>query len=165
MARRKRVLKRPEIKPDKTYNSELVTRFINRVMWSGKKTTASKIVVNALQKAAEELKITPLEAIEKAVENAKPRLETKSVRVGGANFQVPMEPYPARQLRMAITWIINAARDIKGKPMSDKLSSVLVLTYNEQGPAIDKRNIVHQMAAANKAYAHLAMRGKKKAKK
>lgn len=165
MARRQRVLKRPKISADKTYNSELVSRVINRVMWSGKKTVATKIVENALLKASEELNVAPLEALEKAVDNVKPQVEAKAVRIGGSNYQVPMEPYPARQLRLSLTWLINAARDIKGKPMSEKLASIIVSSYKEEGPAIEKRNVTHQMAAANKAYAHLALRAKKQKKK
>lgn len=164
MARRKRVLKRPKINADHTFNSELVTRVINRVMWDGKKTIATKIVEQALNRASVELEVAPLELLEKAVENTRPQIETKAVRVGGANYQVPMEPYPARGLRMAITWIIDAARSIKGKAMEEKLSSVLIQSYKEEGPAVEKRNVVHSMAAANKAYAHLAQRSKKKKK-
>lgn len=164
MARRQRVLKRPTISPDKTYSSELVSRVINRVMWDGKKTVATKIVEQALLNASEKLQVTPVEALEKAVENVKPQIEAKAVRIGGSNYQVPLEPYPARALRLALTWIINAARDIKGKPMNEKLAQVIIASYKEEGPAIDKRNVVHQMAAANKAYAHLAARVKNKKK-
>jgi small subunit ribosomal protein S7 len=164
MARRTRVLKRPTISPDKTYQSELISRVINRVMWHGKKTVATKIVEQALIKASEKLQVTPVEAIEKAVENVKPQIEAKAVRIGGSNYQVPMEPYPARALRLSLTWIIGAARGIKGKPMSEKLAQVIVASYNEEGTAIDKRNTVHQMAAANKAYAHLAARARAKKK-
>ena len=166
MARRQRVLKRPKIIPDRTFNSELVTRLANRVMWDGKKTIATGIVEKALNRASTELEIAPLELLEKAIENTKPQVETKAVRVGGANFLVPMEPYPARGLRLALTWIVDAARNIKGKAMEEKLATVLVSSYKEEGPAVEKRNVVHSMAAANKAYAHLAQRAKKnKAKK
>lgn len=166
MARRQRVLKRPKILPDRTFQSELVTRLINRVMWHGKKSIATGIVERALNKASTELEVAPLELLEKAIENTKPQIETKAVRVGGANYQVPMEPYPARGLRLALTWIVDAARDAKGSSMEDKLSTVLVASYKEEGAAVEKRNVVHSMAAANKAYAHLAQRAKKnKAKK
>lgn len=166
MARRQRVLKRPKILPDRTFQSELVTRLINRVMWHGKKSIATGIVERALNKASIEIEVAPLELLEKAIENTKPQVETKAVRVGGANYQVPMEPYPARGLRLALTWIVGAARDAKGNSMEDKLASVLISSYKEEGPAVEKRNVVHSMAAANKAYAHLAQRAKKnKAKK
>jgi len=162
MPRRKRVLKRPTIQPDKTFNSELITRLANRVMWDGKKTVAVKIVENALKKAADELNVAPLEVIEMAVSNAKPQVEVKSMRVGGANYQVPIEPYPARQLRLALTWIVNGARAMKGRPMADKLKDVLVQSFKSEGPAVAKRDTVHQTAAGNKAFAHLAARVNRK---
>jgi small subunit ribosomal protein S7 len=158
MPRRKRVLKRPKISADKTFNSILVSRLVNRVMWDVKKTTANKIVVNSLNKASEELQVAPLEVLETAVGNVQPQIEVKSVRVGGANYQVPMEPYPARALRLALTWIVNSARGIKGRPMEDKLKQILVESFNNEGPAVGKRNTVHQTAAGNKAFAHLALR-------
>jgi len=163
MPRRQRVLKRPQIQPDKTFHSELVTRLTNRIMWDGKKTTAVKIVESALKNAADELNATPLEVIETAVANVKPQVEVKSMRVGGANYQVPIEPYPARQLRLALTWIVDGARSMKGRPMADKLKDVLIQSYKSEGPAVAKRDTVHQTAAGNKAFAHLAVRaGRKK---
>ncbi len=162
MSRRKRALKRPKISPDKVFNSILVTRLVNRIMWDGKKTVANKIVVEALNKASEDLQVAPLEVLDTVVANVKPQIEVKGVRVGGANYQVPMEPYPARALRLALTWIVNGARNIKGRPMADKLKQILVESYNNEGPAITKRNTVHQTAAGNKAFAHLALRVKKK---
>ncbi len=163
MPRRKRVLKRPAIKQDKTFNSLLVSRLINRIMWDGKKTIATKIVNDAIKSASDELQVAPLDVVETAITNVKPQIEVKSVRVGGANYQVPIEPYEARALRLGLTWIVNSARNIKGKPMSAKLKQVLVESYNGEGAAVAKRNSVHQTAAGNKAFAHLAMRiGKKK---
>jgi len=164
MSRKKRVLKRPAILPDKNYNSVLISRLINRVMWGGKKTTASKVVNLALIAASEELQVTPLEALETAVENTKPQIEVKSMRVGGASYQVPMEPYPARALRLSLTWIVNTARDIKGKPMHQKLADIIVQSYKGEGPAVSKRNTVHQLAAGNKAFAHFAAWSRKKTK-
>lgn len=162
MSRKKRVLKRPTIIPDKTFNSVLVSRLVNRVMWNGKKTIAEKTVVAALLSASDELKIAPLEVLDRALENVKPQIEVKSMRVGGASYQVPMEPYPARALRLALTWIVNCARDIKGKPMAKKLKDILVLSYNGEGPAVAKRNTVHQLAAGNKAFAHFAAWAKRR---
>jgi len=163
MPRRKRVLKRPTIQPDKTFNSVLVTRLANRIMWDGKKTVAINIVESALKNAADDLKIAPLEVIETAVANVKPQVEVKSMRVGGANYQVPIEPYPARQLRLALTWIVNSARAMKGRPMGDKLKDILVQSFKSEGAAVAKRDTVHQTAAGNKAFAHLAARaGRKK---
>lgn len=163
MARRKRVLKRPTILPDKTFGSVLVSRLVNRLMWDGKKTIANKIVVTALTEASEDLQVAPLEVLEGALQNVQPEVEVKSMRVGGANYQVPMEPYPARKWRLGLTWIVNSARGIKGKPMSDKLKQVLIESFRGEGPAVAKRNSVHQTAAGNKAFAHLAARiGRKK---
>lgn len=163
MSRRARVLKRPTISPDSTFHSILVSRLVNRIMWDGKKTTATKIVVEALNAASEELQVAPLELLETAVGNVRPTIEVKSVRVGGANYQVPMEPYESRGLRLALTWITDAARKMKGRPMSQKLKQVLKESFNSEGVAVAKRNSVHQTAAGNKAFAHLASRlGRKK---
>jgi small subunit ribosomal protein S7 len=162
MPRRKRVLKRPAILPDKTFNSELVSRLINRVMWDGKKTVASKIVIKAMIDAGDKLQVAPLELLEIAIGNVKPQIEVKSMRVGGASYQVPIEPYPARALRLGLTWICDSARNIKGKPMFMKLSQVLGDAYKQEGAAVAKRNAVHQTAAGNKAFAHFASRAKKK---
>jgi len=164
MPRRQRVLKRPKIQPDKSFNSILVSRLANRIMYDGKKTVATAIVESALKKAADELNAAPLEVLETAVNNVKPQVEVKSMRVGGANYQVPIEPYPARQLRLALTWIVNSARAMKGRPMEEKLKDLILLSYKSEGPAVAKRDTVHQTAAGNKAFAHLASRasGRKK---
>ncbi len=162
MSRKKRVLKRPRILPDKNFNSVLVSRLINRVMYDGKKNIASRIVYNALSKGAEKLNIEPLELLEVAVKNTKPQVEVKSMRVGGASYQVPVEPYPARALRLSLTWIVNTSRDIKGKDMEDRLMKVLIDSYKETGPAVTKRNTVHQLAAGNKAFAHFAAWSKRR---
>ncbi len=162
MPRRKRVLKRPTILLDRTFNSELVSRLTNRVMYDGKKTVAAKIVNTAMTIAAEKLQIAPLEALETAVANVKPQIEVKSMRVGGASYQVPIEPYPARALRLGLTWITDAARKIKGKPMAQRLAQIIVDSFNNEGTAVAKRNTVHQTASGNKAFAHFANRAKKK---
>jgi small subunit ribosomal protein S7 len=162
MPRRKRVLKRPTILPDNTFNSILVSRLINRIMWDGKKTVAAKIVTEALKGASDELQVAPLEVLDTVIANVKPQIEVKSVRVGGANYQVPVEPYEARALRLALTWISNSARDIKGRNMSSKLQQILRDSYNLEGPAVAKKNSVHQTAAGNKAFAHLASRVSRK---
>lgn len=132
-------------------------------MWDGQKTVAAKIVTDALTGASEELQVAPLELLDSALANVTPQIEVKSVRVGGANFQVPIEPYEARKLRLGLTWIVTSARNIKGKPMAVKLKSVLVESYRNEGAAVAKRNSVHQTASGNKAFAHLASRiGRKK---
>jgi len=162
MARRKRVLKRPTILPDKNFGSILASRLINRIMYDGKKTVASKVVTQALTEASQELEVAPLEVLETAVENVRPQIEVKSMRVGGASYQVPTEPYAARSLRLALTWITNSARSIKGRPIAAKLKQILVESYKSEGPAVAKRNSVHQTAAGNKAFAHLASRMSRK---
>jgi len=161
MPRRKRVLKRPTILVDRTFSSLLVSKLINRVMWDGKKSVASKIVNEALTTASEDLQITPIEVLELALVNVKPLIEVQSMRVGGANYQVPIEPRPERSLRLGLTWIVNSARKIKGKKMSIKLKQILVDSYKGEGPAVAKRNSVHQTASGNKAFAHFALRRKK----
>lgn len=161
MPRRKKVLKRPNIAPDQTFQSVLVSRLINRIMWDGKKTVATKIVNTALNEASKELEMSPVEVLELAVNNVRPQVEVKSMRVGGANLQVPVEPYPARALRLALTWIVDAARNIKGKPMSKKLALVLTQSARSEGPAFMKREEVHRMANSNKAFAHHALRMRK----
>jgi small subunit ribosomal protein S7 len=163
MPRKPRVLKRPTVPADKKFNSILVSKLINRIMWDGKKTVATAIVNNALTTASDELKVAPVELLEAVVANVKPTVEVKSVRVGGANYQVPVEPYAARALRLGLSWIVDGARAIKGKPMDQKLATLLIQSYKNEGPAVAKRNTVHQTAAGNKAFAHLASRVKKKA--
>jgi small subunit ribosomal protein S7 len=162
MSRRQRVLKRPTIYPDKNFGSVLVSRLINRVMWDGKKTIAAKIVNAALEKASEELQVEPSEVLETALTNVRPQVEVKSMRVGGANYQVPTEPYPARATRLGLTWIVTAARSQKGRPMDQKLAAVLIESFKGEGSAVAKRNQVHQTAAGNKAFAHLATRFSRK---
>lgn len=162
MPRKQRALKRPTILPDKIHNNLLISRFINRIMWDGKKTVAARIVNTALDEAAKEVESTPVEVLQTALDNVKPQVEVKSMRVGGANYQVPIEPYPARQLRLGLTWIVNSARSVKGQPMATKLKRILVESFQGTGPAVAKRNSVHQTAAGNKAFAHFAMRGKNK---
>lgn len=162
MSRKQKVLKRPPILPDSNFGSTLVTRLTNRIMKNGKKTVAQKIVVTAITEAAKELEIEPVQLLETAVNNATPQIEVKSIRVGGANVQVPLPPYPARALRLSLTWITNSARSIKGKPMAEKLKTVLLQTYQNEGPAIAKKTSVHNTAAGNRANAHYALRVRKK---
>ena len=165
MPRRPRVLKRPSIIPDQHLNSLLVSKLINRVMWDGKKTIATRIVITALEKVAQELQIGALEALDVALKNVCPQIEVRGVRVGGANYQVPVEVVDPRKTRLGMSWIVDAARNVKGVPMAEKLYRVLLDSYNGQGAAVDKRNSVQRTAAGNRALAHLASRisgGKKK---
>ncbi|MGC8743348.1 MAG: 30S ribosomal protein S7 [Verrucomicrobiia bacterium] len=152
--RRRRAEKRPVVE-DSKYHSVLVTRLINTVMECGKKTIAQKIVYGALDAIAKKnQQTTPLEVLQKAVENAKPRLEVKSRRVGGATYQVPMEVPPDRQMSLALRWIVNFADSRKGVPMKDALAAEIMEAFQGQGNAIKKRDEVHKMAQANKAFAH-----------
>jgi small subunit ribosomal protein S7 len=162
MSRRKRVLKRPIILPDNTFGSVLVSRLINRVMWSGKKTIATKIVNDALTTASQELQLTATELLDAVVKATQPSVEVITMRVGGSNYQVPMEPRPERALRLSLTWIVNGARSLKGKPMNQKLAQILVESYNGQGPAVQKKEAMFKTAQGNKAYSHLGYRAKKK---
>ncbi|MGC9036243.1 MAG: 30S ribosomal protein S7 [Verrucomicrobiia bacterium] len=152
--RRRRAEKR-QLVEDSKYHSVLVTRLINTVMERGKKTIAQKIVYGALDAIAKKnLQSSPLEILQKAVDNAKPRLEVKSRRVGGATYQVPMEVPPDRQLSLALRWIVNFADSRKGIPMKDALAAEILDAFQGQGNAIKKRDEVHKMAQANKAFAH-----------
>ncbi|MFA5249819.1 MAG: 30S ribosomal protein S7 [Parachlamydiales bacterium] len=154
MSRRHRAEKR-KIDPDQVYNSLVIAKFINKVMVSGKKTTARRIVYKALENFAKKVNSSkPLEAFETALENAKPSLEVKSRRIGGATYQVPVEIPSERRISIAMHWIITHARDKVGKNMIDGLSIELSDCYNNQGTTIKKKDDMHRMAEANKAFAH-----------
>ncbi|MCD6338237.1 MAG: 30S ribosomal protein S7 [Verrucomicrobia bacterium] len=153
MSRRRRAVKRRPA-PDPKYNSELVARLINVVMRWGQKTVAQKIVYGALEElAAKNSQTDPLELLQRAVDNAKPRLEVKPRRVGGATYQVPMEVPSDRQVSLALRWIVRFADARKG-PMKKALASEILDAYQGQGSAIRRRDEVHRMAQANKAFAH-----------
>jgi small subunit ribosomal protein S7 len=141
--------------PDLKYESETITRFINAVMWSGKKDTARAVVYDALEKIKEG-GAEPLETFEAALRNVSPLMEVRSRRVGGANYQVPREVPQNRRMALAFRWLINAARAKKGQPMADKLANELLLAAKNEGDAIKKRDEMHRMAEANKAFAHFA---------
>lgn len=154
MARRRRAARRP-IVPDPLYNSHVLTKFINKVMISGKKSTARRIVYNALDKFAKRIKAEdPLIAFEQALENAKPQLEVKSRRIGGATYQVPVEIPADRRTSLAMKWIITYAQEKAGRSMEEGLATELADCYNNQGASIKKKDDVHKMAEANKAFAH-----------
>ncbi len=153
---RRKITNRKTIEPDVTHNSILVAKIINQVMRSGKKSVAEKIVYGALKGAEEQLKKPAMEVLEVAIENAGPKLELKSRRIGGANYQVPYEVTPERRLTLALRWIIGAARNGKGKPMETKLKEELVNAVNNTGVAVKKKMDMHRMADANKAFAHFA---------
>jgi small subunit ribosomal protein S7 len=152
--RRRRAPKRP-VMPDPVYNSEVVTKFINKVMWDGKKTLAERIVYGAIEKLNNKEEGTKgIDIFFKAIENVKPLLEVRSRRVGGATYQVPMEVRPERQQTLAIRWIVEAARNRNERTMIDRLANELWDAANERGAAFKKREDTHRMAEANKAFAH-----------
>ena len=145
------------LKPDPKYNSKLVSKFINCLMWDGKKTTAQKVFYDAMDLLAKKIPdVEPLEAFTQAVENVKPLVEVRSKRVGGATLQVPHEVKRERQQSLAIRWILQAARKKRGKPMAKRLAEELFDAYNKQGAAYTTRENTHKMAEANKAFAHFA---------
>ena len=153
MSRRRQAVKRSII-ADAKFNSVLVGRLVNTVMFSGKKNTARRIVYGAIETLAEKSPgVDPIEVLQRAVDNAKPRIETKARRVGGATYQVPMEVTSDRQTSLAMRWIVNYADARKGVPMRDALATELLEAYQGQGSAIRKRDDVHKMAQANKAFA------------
>lgn len=154
MSRRRRAEKR-EIDPDPKYNSILLAKFINKVMLSGKKTVARNIVYNALERLAKKVRAeNGLEAFEQALENAKPSLEVKSRRIGGATYQVPIEIPADRRTALAMRWIINFSRAKVGRSMEEGLLAELADCYANQGTTIKKKDDTHRMAEANKAFAH-----------
>ena len=146
-----------QLKPDPRYNSKLVSKFVNCMMWDGKKSTAQQIFYDAMDIVGGKLKdVPPVEIFETAINNVKPLLEVRSKRVGGASYQVPMQVNPRRQQSLAFRWILASARGKKGKPMCQRLASELLDAYNKQGGAMTTRENVHRMAEANKAFAHFA---------
>lgn len=146
-----------DIQPDRQYNSVQVQRVINRVMRDGKKQLAERLVYSGMQKAADKLKVqNPLEVFEQAIKNIQPHLETRSRRVGGANYQIPFEVKGQRQNHLTTMWFVQAARSRKGMGMDDRLALELVDAYNGQGTAVKKKEDTHKMAEANRAFAHFA---------
>jgi len=146
-----------QLKGDPVYDSILASKFINCLMHDGKKTVAQAVFYDALKRIGE--KITdksPIEVFTQAIENIKPDIEVRSKRVGGASYQVPMRVMPNRRLALAIRWLLMAVRDKKGQPTSQKLATELINAYNKEGAAITRRENVHRMAEANKAFAHFA---------
>jgi small subunit ribosomal protein S7 len=146
-----------DIPADRVYNSVAVQRLINRVMLNGKKQIAERLVYGGMEKAAKKLKVdNPLDVFEQAMKNVQPSLETRSRRVGGANYQIPFEVKGQRQRHLTAMWFVAAARARKGMSMQDRIAAELVDAYNEQGAAVKKREDAHKMAEANRAFAHFA---------
>jgi len=151
---RKGDVSRREVMPDTIYGSPLVQKFINSMMWDGKRNTAQRVFYTAMEQVGKKTNEDPMKTFNKAVENVKPVLEVKTRRVGGANYQVPVEVNPFRRQSLAIRWLIGYARDRAGKTMSDRLAEELIDAANNRGGAFKKKEDVHRMAEANKAFAH-----------
>ena len=146
-----------DVAPDRLYNNVHVSRVINRVMRDGKKQVAERLVYTGMEKAAKKLKVdNPLEVFETALGNIKPHMETRSRRVGGANYQIPFEVKGQRQQHLTTMWFVQAARARKGMSMADRLAAELSEAYNNQGSAVKKKEDTHKMAEANRAFAHFA---------
>ena len=154
----RRAYKKHKIYPDRVYEDEQVSKFINKIMKSGKKSTAQKVVYKSFDLIKEQTKKEPLEVFKQAIENASPILEVKPKRIGGATYQVPMEVRGERRFALAVRWILQGARGKKGKPMAEKLAQELIDCTNNQGLAIKKKQDTHRMAEANKAFAHFGTR-------
>ncbi len=153
---RRRQADRRKTQPDSRYNSPVVSRLINTIMWRGKKSTAQRIVYSAFDLLSEKAnKGDPMDVLTKALDNVKPRVEVKSRRVGGATYQVPVEVSGDRQLALAMRWLVRLADGRKGVSMPKALSDEIFDAFNGQGAAVKKREDVHKMAQANKAFAHL----------
>jgi small subunit ribosomal protein S7 len=153
MPRKAHIVKR-EIVPDPMYQSTLISKFVNCMMYGGKKSTAQGIIYNAMDVIQKKTNDDPLKLFKKAVENVKPTLEVKSRRVGGSNYQVPIEVNPNRRNSLGIRWIINYSRLRSERGMINKLSNELLDASNLRGGAMKKKDDVHKMAEANKAFAH-----------
>jgi small subunit ribosomal protein S7 len=145
------------LRADPRNNSKIVMRFVNNLMRHGKKATALRVFYHAMDVMREKVpEKDPLEVFLQAIENVKPRLETKSRRVGGATYQVPVQVKPKRQITLAMKWILRCARGKKGRPMHERLANELVAAWRNEGEAVKKRDDTHKMAESNRAFAHLA---------
>lgn len=154
---RRKVKNRNIVEPDFVYNSQKLEKFINYIMWSGKKETARKVMYSAFDIIKEKTgNPNPLEIFDLALRNAGPLTEVRSKRIGGANYQVPVEVRAERRLALAMRWIRDAARGGKGRPMHLKLADELIAASKNEGAAIKKKEDTHKMAEANKAFAHFA---------
>jgi len=151
---RRRVIGAREILPDPKYSSEMLTKFINMVMRSGKKSVAERIIYGALDQISEKSKEQPLEVLDKALDNVRPMVEVKSRRVGGATYQVPVEVRSVRRTTLAMRWVLDAARNRSEKSMPLRLAGELLDAAESRGGAVKKREETHRMADANKAFSH-----------
>jgi small subunit ribosomal protein S7 len=153
MGRKKKSIDRGHL-PDTKYNSVIVTKFVCRMMWQGKKSVNTRIMYDAMEAMQKKANTPALEVFLKALDNAKPLVEVKSRRVGGATYQVPVEIRDTRREALAMRWLISAARARSGKAMADKLADELLDAFNNTGTAVKKKEDTHKMAEANKAFAH-----------
>lgn len=154
---RRKLKKKAPLEPDYKYSSQKVAKFINYLMYSGKKNTARVIVYEALDLIKEKAKTeNPIEILDTALKNTGPLMEVRSRRVGGANYQIPREVRPERRLALSMKWIIEAARSRKGAAMNERLADEIILAAKNEGEAVKKRENTHKMAEANKAFAHFA---------
>jgi small subunit ribosomal protein S7 len=151
---RRRVAAKRQILPDPKYHDKLVTKFINKIMWEGKKSKAESIVYNSFARIERDTKYYPLKLFRTALDNIKPVLETKSRRVGGSTYQVPVEVKPDRRISLAMRWLIGFARDRKEHSMEERIAAELMDAANNRGSAVKKKEDTHKMAEANKAFAH-----------
>ncbi|MEI8061111.1 MAG: 30S ribosomal protein S7 [Candidatus Berkelbacteria bacterium] len=156
MSRGHQKIKRIPLAPDRKYGSILVTKFTNYIMERGKKSIAESIIYGALEDSSKKLNAQPLDVLDRMIKNVGPLLEVKAKRIGGANYQVPMEVNRERKETLTLRWIIIAAKSRKGAPMAQKLASELVDACNNTGAAVKKKDDTHRMAEANKAFAHFA---------
>lgn len=143
-----------DVLPDPVYGSKVVTKLINKVMWDGKKSVAQKICYGAFDIIREKTKKDPMDVLDQALKNVMPVLEVKARRVGGANYQVPVEVRPERRLTLGIRWLVNYARLRSGRSMEEKLAAEIMDAANNTGAAVKKKEDTHKMAEANKAFAH-----------
>jgi len=151
---RRRVVAKREILPDPKFNDKQVAKFINKIMWEGKKSIAESIIYNSFDIIEKKIKSDPLKLFRSALENVKPIIETKSRRVGGSTYQVPVEVRPGRRVNLAMKWLISFARARKENSMEERVAAELLDAANNRGSSVKKREDTHKMAEANKAFAH-----------
>jgi small subunit ribosomal protein S7 len=151
---RRGIIKKRKAQPDSAYNSTVVARLINLLLKKGKKTTAERVVYNTMDMVKQKTKEDPLKVLEKALENVRPVLETKSRRVGGANYQVPIEVASGRSFSLGVRWLLHYARERSGRSMEEKLSAEIIDALNNRGGAVKKKEDTHKMAESNRAFAH-----------
>ena len=154
---RKFTKSKEQLRPDPRFGSKLASKFINCLMYDGKKSTAQRVFYDAMELIERRLpNESPIEVFNRAIENVKPIIEVRSKRVGGATYQVPMQVNKTRQQTLSVRWLLMSAREKKGRPMAIKLADELIAAYNREGAAISRRENIHRMADANKAFAHFA---------